>query len=371
MKSAPQKHSGNVSPKKDQVSKSWFCVFNNPELHGFEGTPQEIVDRIIAVWVENNPTRTCAVAYCISADSLKHCHCVFEDKKAMRWSKIQKEFAQLYPGMHFEATKGNKSQAEDYINKNPPYDEKGEEVIYINRHGAIVGKQGNRTDLEQIEELINLGLTPDEIFETKFSFLRHERIVKKGYYYKRKRETPFHGKKIVYWHTGEAGSGKSYTAVKLKEQYGDDKVYVIAQYRNGWDEYNAEPYLVLDELRDKSQISYDQLLTILGEYRMGVAARYSNHLGLWKEVHITSVYPPEKVYSGMVFSPDGIDSYQQLARRIDYIVYHYKHNDEFCIFTMPMTDYIDYNTLKMLALKDEFIDVSDDKMVQCVFEEMK
>ena len=26
------------------VSKSWFCVLNNPEEHGFSGSPQEIVD---------------------------------------------------------------------------------------------------------------------------------------------------------------------------------------------------------------------------------------------------------------------------------------------------------------------------------------
>ena len=31
---------------KDLISKSWFCVFNNPEEHGYSGSPQEIVDKL-------------------------------------------------------------------------------------------------------------------------------------------------------------------------------------------------------------------------------------------------------------------------------------------------------------------------------------
>ena len=32
------------------VSKSFFCTFANPEEHGFEGTPEQIVDRIIETY---------------------------------------------------------------------------------------------------------------------------------------------------------------------------------------------------------------------------------------------------------------------------------------------------------------------------------
>jgi len=34
-----------------QPSKSWFCVFNNPEKHGYDGTPEEIVDKMIQAWI--------------------------------------------------------------------------------------------------------------------------------------------------------------------------------------------------------------------------------------------------------------------------------------------------------------------------------
>ena len=111
-------------------ARSWFCVLNNPEEHGFTGTPEEIAEKIAEKWIEGNPQRTCAVAYCISADGLKHCHAVFEDTKTMRFSAVQK----LYPGMHIEPTKGNKDQAENYIQKRGKFEEKGEQVLYIARH---------------------------------------------------------------------------------------------------------------------------------------------------------------------------------------------------------------------------------------------
>ena len=94
-------------------ARSWFCVFNNPENHGFSGSPEEIAEQMKDRWIAGNPQRTCAVAYCISADGLHHCHAVFEDTKTMRFTVVQK----LFPGMHIEPTKGSKEQAEDYINK--------------------------------------------------------------------------------------------------------------------------------------------------------------------------------------------------------------------------------------------------------------
>lgn len=37
--------------EKDSVSKSWFTVFNNPEKHGYDGEPQDIVEKILDTWI--------------------------------------------------------------------------------------------------------------------------------------------------------------------------------------------------------------------------------------------------------------------------------------------------------------------------------
>lgn len=74
----------------DTMARSWFCVANNPQEHGYIGTPEEIAERIADDWVKDNPQRSCAIAYCISADGLHHLHKVLEDVKNMR-SKVYKK----------------------------------------------------------------------------------------------------------------------------------------------------------------------------------------------------------------------------------------------------------------------------------------
>ena len=145
----------------NDVSKSWFCVLNNPAEHGYTGTPQEICDCLADEWCTTE-TRTGAWLYCISADGLHHIHMVLEDSIAMRFSAIKKSYA---CGMHFEATKGNKQQVEDYINKRGKFEEKGEIIVCSTIRGEIKGCQGKRTDLDVIGDLINQGLTPSEILE--------------------------------------------------------------------------------------------------------------------------------------------------------------------------------------------------------------
>jgi hypothetical protein len=324
----------------DTVSKSWFCVFNNPEEHGYTGTPQEITDKLVEVWLDSEPQRTCAVIYCISSEGLPHCHAVFEDTKAMRFSAIKK----LYPAMHIEPTKGNKEQAEDYINKRGKWEEKGEQIICISRFGEIKGCQGQRRDLSIIEDMIDEGMNPNQIFDKSIYFRRYEKMVRDAYYRKRMLETPIRRKINVYWHVGETGCGKSYEYVKLAEQYGEDNVYMVSEYEHGFDKYSGEPIVILDEFR--GQMRYSQLLVLLDGYKIQVPCRYSNCYGLWTEVHITSVLPPEKVYHKMVSEDKELDTIEQLKRRINFVVFHYKAKGEYYKTEILMSEYRDYDWLK-------------------------
>ncbi len=62
----------------DGISKSWFCVLNNPQ-EIYKGDPKEIAEAVLAEWIGDSLTRSGAVAYCISALGLIHLHTVFED----------------------------------------------------------------------------------------------------------------------------------------------------------------------------------------------------------------------------------------------------------------------------------------------------
>lgn len=334
-----------------EVSKSWFAVFNNPADHGYEGTPQEVCERLRDEWIVDSTTRSGAWVYCVSAAGLHHIHMVLEDLTAMRFSVIKKSYA---VGMHFEPTRGTKQQAEDYINKRHPFDEKGEVVVYKCQQGVIRAAPGQRRDIEQIENLIAEGHNPEEIMEMSFSFRKYERMIKSAYFRKRAKETPVVRDVKVHYVTGESGSGKSYTYAMKCDEAGEGNIAFITDYDNGgFDHYAGEPILFLDEY--KGQFKFSTFLTVLDHYKSQVHARYSNAVALWTEVYITSVFPPDQLYKKMVEEDDrGIDKQQQLLRRITDITYCFR--DLFGVyhrFTLPMEQYKNIEQLRSAAIKSE------------------
>ena len=66
-------------------------------------------------------------------------------------------------------------------------------------------------------------------------------------------------------------------------------------------------------------------------------------------MHISSVLPPELVYKNMVAENRQVDTFRQLMRRLDFIFYHWKENQEYKSFSLPADKYVDYENLKMMA----------------------
>lgn len=333
----------------DGVSRSWFAVLNNPKEHGYQGTPQEVCEKLRDEWTAASKTRTGAWAYCVSADGLHHIHMVLEDAISMRFSKVKKTYA---AGMHFEATKGSKEQAEAYITKAPPFDEKGEEILFLCRAGEIHAAQGHRSDLEEIAAMLDAGMKPSEIFESNFAYRKYERMVRAAYFDKRKKETPIKRDVKVHFLVGESGSGKSYTYVTLCQEQGEENIYFLSDYDGGgFDSYFGEEFLFADEY--KGQFRFSQLLTILDKFKAQIHARFSNIWALWSEVYITSVFPPEELYKKMVEEDArGRDKQQQLLRRITDITYCFVDAaGEYQRYTIPMSQYVNYDELKARALE--------------------
>ena len=195
------------------------------------------------------------------------------------------------------------------------------------------------------------------------SYRRYEKLIKDAYFDKRYRETPFLRDVNTIWHVGESASGKTYSVMKLIEQYGEDNIYFVSDYDNGGlDKYNGEPYLFLDEFR--GQIKYSVLLGMLQGYKQQFHARYTNIIGLWNKVHISTVLPPEKVYQTMVNENQNIDTLTQLFRRINMIVYHWKDEQGYHTYELPMSEYINYEDLKNKALGAyDFHDATKDEQL--------
>lgn len=324
------------------VTRSWFAVLNNPQDRGYEGTPQAICEQLRDEWIGDSTTRSGAWAYCISADGLRHVHMVLEDAVAMRFSAVKKSYA---IGCHLEPTRGTKKQAEDYIQKKHPFEEKGEKVVCIVRAGTILGAPGKRTDLETIGVLLEDGLTPQQIMDNNFSFRRYEREIKSAYFRRRWTETPPMRDVAVHLLIGPSGSGKTHKYVELCEDVGEENICLVSDFAvGGLDHYEGEPILYIDEY--KGQYSYSTFLTLIDKYKAQIHARYSNVWCLWNEVYITSVFPPEDLYILMVPADRrGLDSREQMYRRITDISYCYVVDGDYKRYTIPMREYKDYETL--------------------------
>ena len=347
----------------EDVTKSWFVVFDNPCAHGYEGQPQEICERLKSEWCCTD-TRSGAWAYCIKhyvghypvydengeflryahaetdeekklvPEDLHHIHMVLEDTTAMRFSVIKKTYA---IGSHFEATKGNKKQAENYISKSGDYDEKPnkeaglpwEEIIYSCQKGEIKGSQGKRSDLENISQMLKEGLSPAQIMRQKLSYRTHEKIIRQAYYDKRDQETPAVREVKVIWHTGASGSGKSYSRMQLCAEVGEENIYYYTDYnRGGFDNYNGQPILWIEDFKGK--MDFSDMLRYLDVYKTELHCRFTNAKALWKEVHITSIFHPKGAYLQMVGEYQRKqDDVSQLLRRITCIRYHYRKNGKF------------------------------------------
>lgn len=339
----------------NERSRSWFAVFNNPAEHGYEGTPEEVCLKLRDEWIADNPTRTGAWAYCISESGLHHVHMVLCDTHTMRFSIVKKTYC---IGMHFEATKGTKKQADDYINKRGAFEEKGETVEYIIYHGEITGRQGHRSDLEEYYKRLKAGETPSDILHDCPKSYAHLSVLKKMYYDIRSDNTPIVRDVKVIWHTGSTGTGKSYYRVLLAEEKGEENIYYLTAFNSGsFDNYNGQPILWIEDYRGEFKLQ--ELLRILDKYKAEIPSRYSNIKALWNEVHITSVLTPRECYSKSTLNDN--DRIEQLLRRITSVCYHFKtkYNDYMQLHFSPYTLRIEMenraNAFKAYA--EEFIPI--------------
>lgn len=163
-----------------------------------------------------------------------------------------------------------------------------------------------------------------------------------------KGELPFLRDIKVFWHVGECGSGKSYTSQKIIEEYGRDSLYFLTNYENGcFDNYCGEPVIFMDDF--KGQLKFRTFLRILQGYNMNIYAECNKVKPLWKEIHITSVFPPEVIYYRMVGNGSHLYTMQQLTGKINAIVYHFKKNEKYEEYLLPMENYINYTVLKFCA----------------------
>lgn len=345
----------------DRQQKSFFITINNPLEHGY--THEKIIDIMHTKFKHR-----VYWAMCDEKGSTYHTHIYVLLSAKKRWSSVQK----AYPHSHIETeTRGTPQECRAYLRKEgSKYMDKAEtnfpDTFYEEGEIPKVIISNDRAQmLQQIEELLNDGMRPSEIFNLSITFRQYEKIIRDHFFQKRFEETPPLREIKVYYHMGESGSGKSYHYVKLCEKYGADNVCFCSDTSNNCtaflDKYEAQQVLFIDETK-KNSFNFAYILQLLQGYRTPVHCRYSNCYSLWNEVHITSIYEPHDLYEGMVdYNNRSVDSEYQLLRRITYYVYHWKTEDgEYHEYEIPASQYTNYQDLIYMATHDGFRPVSNE-----------
>lgn len=338
--------------------RAWIATFqiSNMEKAGLSKEqyedPEFLAVFISKTWEESGKSRLAGVAVCISAEGLYHAHVALYGNLTTLGN-----VAKIMYSSHVEPQLGGKKELLGYLLKEPPYNDSGEHVLFTKGLEHVRDNKGNRSDLDEIAELLEQGLTPTEVMAENFAYRKYEKMIKSAYIDKRIKDTPLIKTTRNEWHVGDSGTGKSFYFYQLCEIHSPEKIYFATDFETGgfdfYIEQGAPPILFLDEF--KGNMRYSQLLNILDKYsRSQTHCRYTNTYNLWTTCIITSIFPPDEVYSSMVDddkkSRDKID---QLLRRLDVIVFHYKLNGDYKTYSIPAIEYKSYEDLKRQALQDE------------------
>lgn len=195
---------------------------------------------------------------------------------------------------HLEVAKGSAIQNRNYCSKDGEFFESGD-----------IPKQGKRTDIDIVRDMVTEGKTMKEIcmIATSYQSIRTAECLKKYI------EPQRNFKSYVYWFYGPTGTGKSRCA---QEMFPD--AYWCMDTSKWWEGYDAHEVVIINDMR-ANFCTFGTLLNLLDRYPMRIECKGGSRQFLAKTIVITTCKAPEEMYTNMS------EDVGQLLRRIDNILY--------------------------------------------------
>lgn len=222
----------------------------------------------------------------------KHLQGYIEFSKQVSFNAIKS----IHGKMYFAPAKGNYSQNYNYCTKDGDYLERG-----------FAKKQGARTDIIKIKEMVNKNIPMIEILNECENF-QQMKIAEKLYQYKKIDIKTRNVPEVIYVY-GKSGSGKTQYAHDICDK---DSTWEYAENLEWFDGYDQDNDVLLNDFRD-NDCKYNLLLKLLDGYQRRVKIKGAFTIWNPKRIIFTSIIHPTNLYKGVQEREDNI---YQLLRRI-------------------------------------------------------
>lgn len=311
--------------QKDTQHRAWQITINNPEDKGY--THEVIKQKLDTL---STVDYTCMCDEIGGETHTYHTHIYIHCTSGMRFSTIKN----LFNEAHIDFARGSPRDNRDYITKSGKWEDTEKHNTNLKdtfeEYGNIPEyKQGKRTDLTAIYEMVEQGCDNAEIMKSypdlsikymdKINRLRLEMQIAK---YQSEIRTV-----TVNYVFGATGTGKSRTII---EEHGAANVYRVTDYEHMFDLYMGQPVLVFEEFR--SSVKMQDMLNYLDIYPIALPARYTNKWAMFTTVYIVSNWRFEQQYEDLQKDINQTETYAAFMRRINGVVKYYKSQEEIIVY---------------------------------------
>lgn len=258
-------------------SRKWLITINNPIDKGW--THEALKNTL-----QEMPT---IIYWCMSDEENQtfHTHLFMVSKTPMKRKQLDNAFV----GGHFDKANGLSVENRDYVFKEGKWldTEKGT-TNYRDSHeewGEMPQeRQGKRTDITQLYEMIKDGLSNYEIMESNPKYMMHMDKIERARQNIRDEQYKDVWRDLeVTYIFGVTGAGKTRGVM---EKYGYSNVYRVTDYDHPFDSYKGQDVIVFEEFR--SSLKIDDMLKYLDGYPVELPARYMNRIACFTKVYIIS-----------------------------------------------------------------------------------
>jgi hypothetical protein len=223
----------------------------------------------------------------------RHIQGYVEFKMPISMKRIKEIFSDST--LHIEPRRGTAQEASDYCTKVES------RVMDPVKRGEI-SRQGTRTDIKKMYELLKEGKTPMEICEIMpGAYMKYYKAVDRVYNNLQSQQEGKFKEVEVNVLYGDAGAGKTRF---VYDKYGHENVYRLCQGNAGnvwFDGYTQQKILLIDDYY--GWLKYSTFLQLIDNYKIRLSVKGGTTYSNWNKIYITSNEDPKNWYKKLGLSP--------------------------------------------------------------------